>query len=359
MENPKEPLVSVVTPVYNGAPYLRECIESVLAQTYSNWEYILVNNHSTDETLQIAEEYAGKDNRIQVHSNDTLLPIIANHNRAFRLISPQSKYCKVVSGDDWIYPECLTKMVEVAESNPSVGIVSSYQLSGFGSRWEDWHVKWAEIPYAMTVVPGREACRLRLLGGPYVFGTPTSILYRADLVRRQECFYPNSTAEADTSACFQSLQDSDLGFVHQVLSYERVHKKQISEERRTLDAYKASWLADLGEYGPWYLTPEEMQGAREYILGAYYKFLGESFFEARGQAFWQYHTRRLEECGCPVSKVRLWRAVVLAGLDLLLNPKRTAERLLGPMLKERRKAHGVAASSRMLASRNEVLNGHK
>ena len=51
-----EPLVSVVTPVYNGEPYIAECIESILAQTYSNWEYIIVDNRSTDATQLIAEK---------------------------------------------------------------------------------------------------------------------------------------------------------------------------------------------------------------------------------------------------------------------------------------------------------------
>jgi len=54
------PLVSIVTPVYNGEPYLAECIESVLAQTYPNWEYIIQNNCSTDRTLEIASEYGKK-----------------------------------------------------------------------------------------------------------------------------------------------------------------------------------------------------------------------------------------------------------------------------------------------------------
>src|SRR6266849_6791651 len=117
-----QPLVSVITPVYNGDQYLRECIESVLAQTYSNWVYTIVNNCSTDGTLAIAGEYAQRDKRIRIYSNDSLLDIIANHNRAFRLISADSKYCKVVSADDWLFPECLTKMVGVAEANPSVGL---------------------------------------------------------------------------------------------------------------------------------------------------------------------------------------------------------------------------------------------
>ena len=56
MKLPKEPLVSVVTPVYNGEKYLEECIESVLNQTYKNWEYIILNNCSTDRTLEIAEQ---------------------------------------------------------------------------------------------------------------------------------------------------------------------------------------------------------------------------------------------------------------------------------------------------------------
>ena len=167
MSTANEPFVSIVTPVYNGETYLRECIESVLAQTYSNWEYIVVNNCSTDGTLGIAEEYSCRDRRIHVHSNDSLLPIIANHNRAFRLISTESKYCKVVSGDDWLYPECIARMVELAEANPSVGLVGSYQLSGGGGKW---YLRTYGLPYSSTVVSGREISRAHLLGTLDVLG---------------------------------------------------------------------------------------------------------------------------------------------------------------------------------------------
>ena len=323
-----EPLVSVVTPVYNGASYLRECIESVLAQTYSNWEYVIVNNCSTDETLEIAEEYAKTDKRIHVHSNDRLLDIIANHNRAFRLISSHSKYCKQVSADDWLFPECLARMVRVAEDNPSVGIVGSYQLSGGGSDGRRWSVKWAELPYPSTVIPGKDICRSQLLGGPYVFGDPTSLLYRCDLVRAEKEFFPNATPHADTSACYKCLQHSDFGFVHQVLSYERIHGEAVSAECRTFNSYESSRLSDLIEYGPSYLTSEELAERKKEILVSYYTFLGISAFHLRDKAFWDYHKQRLHECGQQLSKIRLMGAVVAKGLDLLLNPKRTTEKLL-------------------------------
>ena len=144
-----QPLVSIVTPVYNGEAYIKECIESVLSQTCQNWEYIILNNNSRDRTLEIAEQYERQDSRIRVYSNDTLLPIIANHNKAFGLISGGSKYCKVVSADDWLVPECLERMVELAEENPSVGIVGAYQLSGGDGIW---YVRNSGLPYSRTVV---------------------------------------------------------------------------------------------------------------------------------------------------------------------------------------------------------------
>src|SRR5438093_2584566 len=123
-----QPLVSVVTPVYNGKKYLTECIESVLAQTYQNWEYIIVNNCSTDRSLEIAQSYAEKDARIRINNNQEFVGREANENIAFRQISPDSKYCKMVHADDWLFPECIARMVAVAETNPTVGIIGAYGL---------------------------------------------------------------------------------------------------------------------------------------------------------------------------------------------------------------------------------------
>src|SRR6059036_78108 len=132
----EEPLVSVVTPVYNGEAYLAECVESVLGQTYKNFEYIIVNNCSKDRSLDIALACAKRDSRVRVHNNEKFVGVIENHNIAFSLISPAAKYCKVVSADDIIFADCLMQLIEVAEANPSVGFVGSYQLSGSYIRWQ-------------------------------------------------------------------------------------------------------------------------------------------------------------------------------------------------------------------------------
>ena len=129
--------MSVVTPVFNGAKYLRACIESVLAQTYDSWDYTIVDNCSTDGSLAIAHEYADGTPRSTSRATSNSSGLIENHNRAFRSISPDAKYCKLLSADDWMYPECISKLVDLAERHPSVGIVGSYAANATGVRRGD------------------------------------------------------------------------------------------------------------------------------------------------------------------------------------------------------------------------------
>ena len=220
MGDTTQPLVSVLTPVYNGEKYLAECIESVLNQSYQNFEYIIINNCSKDGTLAIAQEYAKKDSRIKVHDNTDFVAVIANHNIAFGLVSPEAKYVKIVSGDDWIFPTCIERLVEFGEANPSVGFINCYQLSGD-------HILWQGLRHPNGLVPGVEMCRRVLLGhdNKFGFGSPTSLMYRADLVRASKEFYPNPSPHSDTSALVRDLHKCDFGFVFEVLSYERTHEE--------------------------------------------------------------------------------------------------------------------------------------
>jgi glycosyltransferase involved in cell wall biosynthesis len=215
-----QPLASVVTPVYNGAKYLEECIESVLRQTYENWEYVIVDNCSTDRTLEIARGYEQRDPRIRVVAADVFVDAIQNANRALREISPSSKYCKVLHADDWLFPDCLQQMIALAEQNPSVGIVSAY-------RQEMEKVSLTGLPRSIHVLSGHEICRSTLLGEPYpyLWGSPSSLLIRSDLVRENEPFYNVSNPfQDDQEACYEVLRANDFGFVHQVLTFTRRHE---------------------------------------------------------------------------------------------------------------------------------------
>jgi glycosyltransferase involved in cell wall biosynthesis len=320
MEVGMQPLVSVVTPVYNGEKYLAECMESVLSQTYANWEYLVVNNRSTDRTLDIASDFAKRDSRVRIHNNTRFVDLYTNHNLAVRLISPESKYCKILSADDWLLPDCVTQMVALAEANPSVGIVGSYQIA-------TGKINNIGLSYPGAFFSGKELCRRSLLGGPYVFGAPTSLLYRADLIRSASSFFPNLSPHADTAACYEYLDRCDFGFVHQILSYERIHPEQISERSRQFNYFIAEHLRWLVEYGPKYLKDGELEKQIHRHMLSYYQFLGRNVFQGRPKEFWEYHRTQLKQFGYPLNKIMLAIAVFKRTLNALLNPKQTIERL--------------------------------
>lgn len=336
MDAQVQPLVSVVTPVYNGEKYLAECIESVVGQTYQHWEYIIANNCSTDRSLEIAQSYADKDTRIRIHNNRTFVGAIENHNIALQLISPESKYCKILHADDWLFPECLAHMVTVAEAHPSVSIVGAYGL-------RENRVAWDGLPYPSTVVSGREVCRRTLLGGFYVFGSPTSHLIRSDFIRNRKEFYNTHelhSSYTDLEACYKILQDSDFGFVHQVLTYTREHNdsRTASFIRTGLNTDLPSQLNILTKYGPLYLSNAEYQKRLRRVMKRYYRFLSQNVFLWRSRQFWSYHKKALDYIGCPFSIIELLKALPLGVLPLevtsiVLNAKEICRNFLYRYLK--------------------------
>ena len=101
-------LISIVLPVYNGAKFLRESIDSVLAQTYTNWELLIVDDCSRDETPAIAREYAQRDSRIRYYRNEENLRLPRNLNKGFSLT--RGDYLTWTSDDNRYRPEALEKM---------------------------------------------------------------------------------------------------------------------------------------------------------------------------------------------------------------------------------------------------------
>jgi glycosyltransferase involved in cell wall biosynthesis len=335
MAGEAEPLVCILTPVYNCEKLLAGCIRSVLGQTYSNFEYIIVNNCSTDGTLEVAESFAKQDSRIRIHNNKEFLNVVDNHNKAFSLIPDQAKYSKNVDADDWIFPNCLAELVRVAEAYPTVGMVTSYVLCG-RSR-----VGWTGLPYPSTFMKGSDVCRLRFLKGTKVFGGPSASLLRASVVKELQPFYKLDNYHGDNEAYLDLLQKYDFGFVHQVLSFNR----EGGDDSRTtgflqrVNSYPVADIEELVKFGSAYLTKEEHEIRLRETLRDYYKFLAQSVLERRNKEFWDYHRKRLKVVDMKIDYFRLGRNVLYRIADYVFNPKRTIERLLKKIFKGSRPAN--------------------
>jgi glycosyltransferase involved in cell wall biosynthesis len=316
---PSGPLVSVVTPFYNTAPYLAQCIESVLAQNYSEFEYILVDNCSTDGSSEIAERYARLDRRIRLIRRSQLLPQVQNYNGALAEISDASRYCKIVQADDYIFPDCLRLMVQVFEQSDSIGLVSSYRLKGNT-------VDGSGYPYPMPTLSGRECVRLYLRNGVFVFGSPTTVMYRSSVVRDHYPFFSESLLHEDTEKCIQILEEWDFGFVHQVLSFSRTGNQSISSHLQMFNHYLLDRYINVERYASVFLETSEAASLKRRSKRAYYRFLAGEAIRKREAAFWRYHKRGLATLNETLDRPYLALLISLNFLRLASNPGRTTTR---------------------------------
>jgi hypothetical protein len=173
-------------------------------------------------------------------------------------------------------------------------------------------------------------CRQVFLGGDpkFGFGSPTSILYRADLIRGSAAFYPNSSPHADTSACFEQLQHSSYGFVYEVLCYERTHEATQSSKSLEMNRYASAYLNDVIKYGPAYLDQEEMEWKLTKELRSYHQFLAINYLAGfRNKEFWNYHKGRLAELGHPLTRGALLRAAVIVFCKKVINPALAVQKI--------------------------------
>ncbi len=281
------PLVSVVTPFHNAAPYLAQCIESVLSQSYPAFEYILSDNFSTDGSRDIAEKYAGCDSRIRLIGQPQLLGQVQHYNHALAEISPVSVYCKVVQADDWIFPTCLQLMVEVFEKSESIGLVSAYDLKAD-------KVRGSGFPFSPSYFSGKDAARMYLRTGIFVFGSPTTVMYRSSLVRDRRPFYEENLLHEDTEKCMEILKRWDFGFVYQVLSFLRVGNESISSAFRTYQPDILDRYIIVERFASAFLDADEAATLRHRTRQVYYRSLACEALRFRGLDFWSYHLEGLK-----------------------------------------------------------------
>lgn len=169
------PLVSVLMTAYNRGKYIGEAIESVLASTYTNFELIIVDDRSTDNTVSIAQAYAGKDNRIHVHVNEHNLGDYPNRNKAATFA--RGKYLKYVDADDRIYPRGLEILVDCMEMFPEAG----YGLCSFEQH--------QQFLYPILLKPA-EAYRQHYSSKGIFSRAPLSAIIKRDVFEKTGGFAP-------------------------------------------------------------------------------------------------------------------------------------------------------------------------
>lgn len=163
--NQNRPLVSILMTVFNREKYLRQAIESVLASTYTSFELIVVDDGSTDQSVDIAREYAAIDSRVHLHVNQQNLGDYPNRNKAASLAT--GKYLKYVDADDMIYPHGMETMVHMMEQFPEAGF-------GLTSLEQD---KDRIFPFQLS---GTEAYQRHYFEQPLFHKAPLSAIIRKD-----------------------------------------------------------------------------------------------------------------------------------------------------------------------------------
>ncbi len=218
------PAVSVVITSYNREDYLGSSIESVLAQTYTDFELIVCDDASTDRSLEIARAYAARDDRIQVIANDRNVGDYPNRNRAAG--AARGRYLKFHDSDDVMYPHCLQVMVTAMEDYANAGFALSAAHA------------WPGGPCPMLLTP-RLAYEREFLGTGLFQQGPASALFRAEVFRLLGGF-PEEGAASDYLFWFKACAHASALLVPGDLFYYRVHAGQEMQNRRSIRQYARS-----------------------------------------------------------------------------------------------------------------------
>lgn len=209
-------MISVCTPVYNGEKFLEECIKGVLAQRYDNFEYIIVDNASTDRTAEIIERYRVQDSRIKVIRNPSTVPVIDNFRTCSAHCSGEAQWIKYALADDYLHINCLEEMLAVGEQSDSIGLVSSYRL--YGAQLTN-----VGLPVEQSVFRGSDILKRQLMRQLHVCSSsPNSLLYRKSAFDAVGGF-DNTYLHADSELAMRLLDSYDLGFAHCVFTMTGLH----------------------------------------------------------------------------------------------------------------------------------------
>lgn len=211
MSSNSEPFVSVLMCVYNGGEYLSTAIKSVLDQTYNNYEFIIINDGSTDNSENVILSF--DDERIRYIKNEENLRLIASLNKGLSLA--KGEYIVRMDADDICMPNRIEKQIEFLELNPDAGLVGSF-VETLGNK----------VDRIISFKTSPEVIKFKLFLANHVFH-PTVVI-RTSIIKDNELKYKNYLHAEDYKLWVDISRISNIHILPDVLLKYRVHESNIS-----------------------------------------------------------------------------------------------------------------------------------
>lgn len=210
----KTPLVSVLIPNYNHSKYLKQCIESAINQSYENLEIIVLDNASTDDSVQIGVNYL-YDKRVKVCKNTH--NILNGNYRVLTECLASGKYFILLCADDYLHPEFIERAVTIMENNSNVAYVQGEKDFVYG---DGTVIDWDPFYRCSFIAPGRNVMPIYMV---------TTVAHPAQGVIRRSAFIEIDGYDkeidhmnADRTLWFYLSYNNDMAYIRETMSYIRV-----------------------------------------------------------------------------------------------------------------------------------------
>ena len=285
-----DPLVVVVTPVYNGGAFLREAMNSVQAQTYSNLIHLVINNASTDETASILADYENAAVKVVVVHHEDLLPQIPNWNSAFEYLPEGTNWIRWLCADDTMLPACIEKSVACGEQSKKIGFVNAIRdINGEidAPLWDKDE----------TLIEGKEALARFFMNRGKICAP--HMMVRREVLDPERPFFDDKGAYGfDTDAVLGILENWDFGRVHEHLYHTRQHDDTVTaKESAPRKLHLADWRVFMARHAEAAFGVEHGRAMNRRYRRHYIRLLSKLRWRSGSAQAWPVHKKILERTG--------------------------------------------------------------
>ncbi len=299
--------ISVIIPVYNIQQHLRECLDSVLGQSYPRLQVICVDDGSTDESPAILAQYAQKDNRVQVIRQQNAGPGAARNTG---LEAATGEYVIFLDSDDWFEPDFLEKMVDTAvREGADVAICRAVEFDTNSGRElpSQWMMKKQYLPGKLAFAPQEMADHLF----QFTYGMPWDKFYRRELLTTSGIRYPALKNSEDLAFVYPTLLAAKrIAVVDEVLIHHRINRmasvsnsrcgqpeapyeafqivKEYLEQHQLMDTYRRSFLNWAMEFLVWHISNMSQRDIqKQYLNTLRHQWLPQLHFEEHPASYYE------------------------------------------------------------------------